>query len=596
MAFTLSDLIAVNKGNQETGEGLELFSGEIGSAIETWDEARVDQFFPNAKLNAESGSVIYLPVNLCHTLPTVNARRRAFAPQVLANSFATARHGLVNMDHILLANGIRGVKDDAICGHNVDTVFDPMKIMAKGVKEIGSGKHKINIPVTPAPIMALVALFTRSKHATSIVGEQAAKAGKWSTSMECGHQWGDAFFLYRDELIPFRDAPAGMLECVKPHTILPYKGYEVAALLGGLDGKIDFWGMAMTQSPADKGATTLAMLAPKRKEMASAPIYLQNFQSAEAASEGVDKLFDEIASATVIGTTGPAIGASTDHVHEVLSDGTVLPHSDGHSHSIYSFRLATGKPARFEAKTSEHTVHSGSYEAGNRQSFSHLHLVDLNLTKPDVAERANHELELSTEDEMTATELLKKMETLLSSGKPADTAELAALRSEVASLATDEKIEAAVKAKLESGDFVPKTKYDTDVASASVKGKEEAKTEFDAAIALAAKKAERNGLLKDAGIELASKIDGLDVTYESYVGDLANDGAGDKQFATMLALAKRAKAASPSGGAGGGGGRAVPTVGSGGSGGSGGSETASKDPPPAGEGQKKGKHAFTGGK
>lgn len=501
--FTVDDLISKVGASNESRRGNDFCDMEIG-ALEVLDLEGLRTLFPTEKFS-ETKSVAYLPLKMCHSLPKVNKRGRAFTPPVLMNSVASARDNLVNLDHALKHNGIRGMNDDMVIGHIKTASFNwkpPTKETASTkLNEIAS----LIVPENPIPMYALGALFMRHQRVPEII-EQHKSGRKWRTSMECGHTWDEACFFYRGEFIPVKDAECAMLECVEKSCVKPYKGHDLAVCLGGLDKSVDFWGLALTRDPADDDVEIMGILSAG-KEVASAggngkkryyPLRMEYFpveeKNVECANSAVDKRFTELASISVIGMTD----ASEDgHAHEVLSDGTILP-AQGHQHNLQNYTLSKGTRPRLTGRTDTHWE---SYTDSMQMPRSkvHMHTVNIDLRGGKKAEAGTVDSEVSNyslEDDMSKVQeiegRLKKLEEGLSTGKSGEQAdagrlalmqELASIRGEMANITKSEEIANAVKTEIDSritkGELLTKTAHETATAEAVKKIEETHKAELD---------------------------------------------------------------------------------------------------------------------
>lgn len=534
MPFTYQDAIHV-LGGREDGRARERFVSEVANAT-AMTAAQAMKMFPGVSLSA-SESVMYFPMRMCHSLPSRNKRGRCFTAKTLANSYATAKDALVNIDHELVDNGTSN--RDNICGHIVATAFDS-SFQWKEAADIPA------IPSSPIPMYALGALYTRHSKVPGIIKDHLSGRSKWDVSMECGHSWKDAHILFGDEFVPFIEAPGRMLECITRNGTGKYKEKEIAVALGGVNGKVDFWGLGMTECPADENAEILSFFAgtnPETANMGSTSVFLplksNIFRSAantKLADQLTDTFLNELASIEVIGKTE---GAEDGHTHEVLSNGTILPFN-GHTHHLDTFSIKKGTTPRFTGQTNVHYLYlpsgSGVYPGlqANSGEIVHIHLIDIALrgkTPKDTPESASvggsvilgdsvDELSFTGETSVKLAELLTKLDAIsgrLSSGNQTDAAgiqaELAGLRAEVKSkLGEDEFASAvaeAVDAKVAAGELVKKEEHEAKVAAELKKVKDEQEA--------AQKEAEKKSSVIKARLE---EVTGLGISIDH---DLSED-------------------------------------------------------------------------
>lgn len=532
MPFSFDDLIETLGLNQSNPRQTELMQSEIASAkAMTKDEAKL--LFPSMSFS-ESNYIAYVPMKMCHSLPSVNKKGRCFTPQVLHRSVASAKHSLIDFDHILKDHGNR---EDAIIGHIMDASFN-----WELQKELAS---VLSIPAAPVPMYALGALFMRHPKVQSIIkGQNAGRP--WKTSMECEHNWSDAALYYEGELIPVKEAASDMRECVKQNQVLPYKGKPMAVALGGINGSVDFWGLALTQSPADDETEVLSIMTAA-KEVASVgqngeqqkkKFFALKYEiiptkgiSSESLEDAVDKRINEQASISIIGKTEPA---EDGHFHEVLSDGTILP-AQGHVHYSTWYSIVRGTNPRYTGRTDTQTERNkvDEYGAVTLEGKTHMHLINIPLRgkavtgsgepmEDDVDSEVSN---ISPEDEMKVNEILANLQkvesaitlatTQLSTGKSGEQAsvspallslssELASLRQGISSLSKDDEIKDGIKKEIANM-----------VASGELIEKEELNKKIEAMKTELEKKHEADRLEQNKRQERINKLVGIGLNLEA---------------------------------------------------------------------------------
>jgi len=549
MPFTLDDFIH-KIGAPESGDSRERVVGDNAS-VQTMDVGEIRDMFPDVQFS-DSPNIIYFPMKLCHSLPTVNKKRRCFTTKTLANSFASAQDSLIDIEHSLIDNGISS--RDEICGHIKAVAYAKEGLQWKEVADASS------IPDSAVPLYALGALYMRHSKIPDIVKNHLTGREQWKVSMECGHKWSDAALYYRDEFIPFADADGDMLECVHGNGVKDYKGHEMAVALGGVDGKVSFWGAGITTSPADDTSDVLAMVAGTSLEVASSssgkiflPLKYKIFSGeencVEVASVAVDTMINDLASIAIIGKTQP--GDEDGHVHEILSDGTILP-SNGHVHYLQNMNLVRGNKPKLTGRTDTHHSYWRDPQ-GTEHSEVHLHIVDVPLRGKNnsgdtvVPEEAS----LPGDIEVKFKDLFKKMEDAtkkISSGNPVDEAtqkEFASLVTEMRQSSVqadfDESVKSEIASQIEGGELMTKEQHETMLNEAL----ELKQTEFDAVKASDEKHASRLKEISDIGVNLEYKFEEDDEeTIEEQVKAMSHDEAGDKMFKRTINLLKQlAKAA-----------------------------------------------------
>lgn len=532
---------------EDNSESHELFVNEIGS-IEVVPVEKARSLFPNVVLS-ESPYLSYFPYILCHSLPTTNRRGRCFTGKVLHNSFASAVDQLLNIEHLISDNGLSS--EDKICGH------------IKAVR-VGMGKEVASeiavCPSEPMPVVALGCLFNRAKGIKSIIENHNKGKETWKVSMECAHDWRDAYLKFGNDFIPLKEADSGMLQCIKRDKVMPYKDRELAVCLGGLDGKVDFWGAGITKTPADKDAAILHFIAAGSREVASTTkSFYMPFQmfSDEPDFEIASKI-EELASVSIIGETDPD---PTGDVHTILSDMTIMPSPLGHDHSIKVMHVKTGSNPVITGVTDAHRVYR-STESGSQENV-HAHTFSIKLKGKKAADPAPDSGLLgesaSHEDIMTLKDMLKKLnESLANLGKVTNDADRNRVMSEIANIEKEivtlenqntvqERIDADIKSKLDDGSLLRKEDVDKlvndKVAEATKKLQDEAaakQVETDKRNARL-QKLQEAGISKDYELEGLKDASGNQLTIGTYLPSLPVDDAGENQFTINFNAWKQAR-------------------------------------------------------
>lgn len=538
---------------EENSNSLELFTSEVG-AIEVVPVEKARDLFPNVVLS-ESPHLSYFPYKLCHSLPKVNLRQRCFTGKVLQNSFASAVDQLLNIDHMILDNGIS--TEDKICGH--------IKAVRVGLgKELAS--EMAICPIEPIPVIALGCLFNRAKGIKSIIENHNKGKEQWKVSMECDHDWRDAYLRYDGKYIPIKDADPGMLQCIKRDRVLPFKDRELAVCLGGLEGNVTFWGAGLTKTPADKDAAIMHFIAAGSREVASrTKHFYMPFQMFENVPDfEIASKIEEMASISVLGETDPS---EDGHTHMVLSDMTIMP-TTGHDHMVKTMQVKTGTKPEITGITCTHCDRMMSSDGSGMMQESvsvHAHTFSLNLkgkkapAETDSGDGLPEMDSASLEDIMTLKEMLKQLnESIASLGKATTDADRNRVLGEIADVQKDiltlenqtsvqERVEAEVKTKLEAGTLLRKEDVDKLVADKVAEATKAIKDEADAKALEVQKRTERAQKLIEAGISAKYELEGLTdaegkpMTIESYLPTLPVDASGDTQFTINLNAWKQAR-------------------------------------------------------
>lgn len=556
MAFSLEDMLD-RMGLGGKPRGRECYREELAS-IKKASREEISSMFPNVTLS-ESKEIVYAPFRLCHSLPKVNLRGRCFTPKTLHNSFASVRDGLVNVDHQMNYRHKGG--GDTICGHMVCGRFDPYNQFKDEIASL------TKLPEEGIPLAALAAFYLRSQYVPSFMEEHLSGTRKWLTSMECAHNWDDAGFFYRGEIIPIKDAEQGMRECVEKLSVRPFKGHPLALALGGADGKVDFHAAALTPTPADNDASIMAFVTKdeymeaasteeKKSNLFFFPLETKTFSEEQEVASNEEMTADELANISVLGQTD---ACEDGHCHDVLSDLTVMP-SGGHDHHMATMMVTRGTNPRLTGRTGSHYEYTRSPD-GESRSKVHVHTFNIPLRgknkaapAPKTDEDANSVLPVSdlfvpvptsfNFSESPMDELLKKMLAVLSAGKfeGATATEVASLTAQLQKTSYDAQIKQQVK-----------TEIANQVASGELVTKDDHQKKLDAALKEAADKAEADKKQAEArnarrekvlglGIELDAKFDEKnEMTVGEFVDSFSLDESGEKTFSVALATLEYAK-------------------------------------------------------
>lgn len=500
-----------------SGQQAEISSLKI-TTINLLNSEVASKLFPHVQLPS-SEHLSFFEFVFCNSLPQKNARGRAFTPKVLANSFASLNDQLIDYEHMLGANGI-GSADDKVIGHVKATRFSlPQELETASAREIAT-------LTDPLPAYGLGVLFNRVSGVDKIIGSRSRTP--WKVSMECGHDYKDACFLYENEFIPVLEAEVAMRECVTKTSVKPYKSRDLTLCLGGKDRYVDFWGLALTQNPADESAEILSIASGRGPELASKKIFfmpMTSFSDAgvEIANKSVDKKLEEFASLSIIGETEP--DSEGGHRHSILSNLQVLPFN-GHSHYRAEYIITRGSIPRITGITDVHMERLSHDELSSGKYHEHSHLIDIPLKGKYPTSDPESDSEVASkerEELMTQTmeQLLNRLEKLVSSIGGGTDEQKRQTQSEIASLKTQiqemnsekaqkEDREAYVDGLIKEGKLVTKEVADAAVADAVKKTNEDNEAKI------------KESEIKNARLLKCSeaKID-LDVEFE---GVLAQDG------------------------------------------------------------------------
>lgn len=546
---------------------------ESDNKIELFDFEMAKNAFPEAKL-CNSEHVAYFPFKLCHSIPRVNSRGRTFMPQVLQKSFHSLMDQCLDFEHELVDNNT--TSRDRIIGHVKAVKFDGPVI------EVSSAA---TLPKEPMPVTGLGCLYKRATGVNDIISETQKNPQKWRVSMECYHNWEQAYLWYnRDTLININEAPADMLDCISIDFVKKYKGKELAVCIGGMDKEIAFLGAALTTNPADSDAHILGFVAGINRELSSRknffmPFRVFNGMAKEVASGSftardkiVEQTIKELANIVAVGQTDA--GGMDKHVHDVLSDGTIMP-MNGHVHVIKTMHIMGGTGPMFSGVTDnvyEYAVGAVSNTQNDRQGVVHNHTWNISLKKkakgtngtaastPDMSSVGNYsQADLASaivtigENEMKLQELMavlaKEMASAGAAEKPdevkASLGRINELANKLDKMNAEEefksRLESEIEARLKAGTMITKEKADETIKAMQAVADEKLEVEKKRLEVIAAR---RNKCLT-AGVNLDFEFDGVTnaegkpVKVIDRLESFGCDDSGNREFDYNFALWKK---------------------------------------------------------
>lgn len=528
-----------------------------------YEEAKAS--FPNVVLS-QSENVCYFPFKLCHSIPKVNSRGRTYMPAVLQKSFPSLMDQVLDYEHQLVDN--KTSNQDRIIGHVKSVRFDgqiPLEMNAR------------NLPKEPMPVIGLGCLYKRAYGVNKILQQTGDKPSLWRVSMECNHDWNDAYFWYgREEFIPISDASEEMIDCIGKDYVKPYKGRELAVCIGGMDKELNFLGAALTTNPADTDADILGFVTGMNRELCSRKIFHMPIcpltgKAREVADAGSQKI-KELSSIAILGWTEE--GGMDKHKHMILSDGTVMP-EHGHHHCMKTWTINPGRKATLSGVTEVNHDYVRNTE-GERMTFVHNHLFNIDLIKKasavtgasepstnngvnDMPDYSMNDLASATvtigESEMKLQDLMKEFAKELATASAATGAKpdelkpvllrLGDLADKFRELNADEEIKSRISEEIDkrvaSGQLITKEKADAAVAEAQAKATETVELEKKR-LELIQKRREK---CREAGINLDFQFDGLTnsagqpMTVGDRVDNFGVDEQGEREFLYNFGLWKK---------------------------------------------------------
>ena len=230
----------------------------------------------------------YVEFKLSFGFPVTITERTGIHPQVIANSFRSLENKVFNLNHTMRSYDPQNNLRDYILGSVVAVEFP----------EMPEGGWIISSREAAPSIRAVASMFKAAQQVEKILedwaeGRTPLGAGDWTVSMENSHKLSDCGFLVRgvnvpDEFVkatpadlvalgftyvPVLVAPLGLLQCLNTEeddlrqknvctrVCRDYLEQETFLLIGGLDGRIRYNGVALTPLGKEPAAHVSRMFA-----------------------------------------------------------------------------------------------------------------------------------------------------------------------------------------------------------------------------------------------------------------------------------------------------------------------------------------------
>lgn len=243
----------------------------------------------------------YVEFYLSHCWPVVNKYRTGILPQVVANSHLSLKNKVFNLGHLMRKYNPKAITRDRILGTVVAVEFVDGEGTA--IAELTpEGGFTLAGDIEKAQGIRAVAVMHKAAEgvldilASWFSGEEPI-TGEWSVSIENSFYEEDCGFIVRTDThlksfvdgtpqflrdagwvyVPCMTAPEDLLACLNnaddnrsgntsTRIERNYKGCETVLLLGGLDGKIRYRGVALTPGGAREAEARVSTM------LASAPM------------------------------------------------------------------------------------------------------------------------------------------------------------------------------------------------------------------------------------------------------------------------------------------------------------------------------------
>lgn len=189
----------------------------------------------------------FFTFTLANSWPNVNANLVCFHANTIEKSYQTANHSPINIEHNIEGNGILLLDGNQIIGHMIDSWVEDNDDGGKSIVVAG-------------------VLYKRLDKAKDIITDIASGGSDWKISMEVLYKPAESGFMLADETyIPLESADEGIVNAYLSGSQI-YNGQKYGFMAGGLgesDDPANFWGGALTMTPADEDSIVRTMVATR---------------------------------------------------------------------------------------------------------------------------------------------------------------------------------------------------------------------------------------------------------------------------------------------------------------------------------------------
>ena len=225
----------------------------------------------------------YIEFYLAHALPVITCDQTALHPQVVANSWPSLLNKVFNLGHLMVANDPEHNARDRVLGTIVGVEFPAAP--PGGWKVMAS---RLNAP----GIRAVAVVHRQAEGVEDVLRTHFSGKVRWTVSMEQEFFVDretetipvDSGFLVKDApatldefrqstpedlsqfdwtYVPCAAAPDDLMRCFTVNTTKceKYRGRQTVLLFGGLEGRVQFKGTALTPLGKESEARVAQMLA-----------------------------------------------------------------------------------------------------------------------------------------------------------------------------------------------------------------------------------------------------------------------------------------------------------------------------------------------
>lgn len=213
----------------------------------------------------------YFDVRFSAAFPTVTAFGSCLHPQVIANSYQSMLHKIVNIGHTVRAYDDSGKTRDRIIG----------TVVAVEYPQLANPNLRWQVSKDSIPsVRAVLAIGKQAQGVDRIIGQHQSGRRQWSVSMEMLFSLEDSGFVvkrnvsntqvYYGQDTPYDIAGLGYQYVAyekadkdlkdtwdrkKGRICKKYQDNDTYLMQGGLGGKVMYFGIALTDSPAEPAAS-----------------------------------------------------------------------------------------------------------------------------------------------------------------------------------------------------------------------------------------------------------------------------------------------------------------------------------------------------
>ena len=210
---------------------------------------------------------------LMHSYPAVNGNGVALMPKTLANSIQSLVNSPLDIDHEM--EGVWFWEDG-----------DPNKVIGSITEARLNPEYQEGyVPENGYEVIVKAVIWKRLKDVKAIIQDVQDNAQEWKASFEIApYSVKDQIFYYHKGKM-YSEQEANQDMRLSWEWGEPYEGEMVSLCFGGEDGQLDFYGAALTLTPADENTRILNLVANKKGRTMEFEKLVKEFRSVLAEEE-----------------------------------------------------------------------------------------------------------------------------------------------------------------------------------------------------------------------------------------------------------------------------------------------------------------------